>query len=930
MDTKKIVIRGARVHNLKNIDLELPRNKFIVISGLSGSGKSSLAFDTLFAESQRRYMESLSAYSKQFLDLMDKPDVDSIEGLPPAISIDQGINNRSPRSTVGTVSEIYDYLRILYTNIGKVHCTKCDAVLEKQELKQVLSRIKNDFKDKDIMILSPISKNATQNIQKLLSKIKRSNYDLVRIDKEFYSINDAVNLGVNDNSRIDIVIDKIKVEDKRETLSALSDAVSIAIDLSNGYVIVCEKDKDKDFIYSNQLYCLKCDLSFPKFEPRNFSFNSPHGACPECSGLGIKLKIDPELLIPNKKLSLSEGALRLLFKICVNQNIYFKVLEKITGPNKIDMNIAIKDLPKSKIDILLNGTETEEGIISYLEKKYKDTDSEYVKSEVEKCMRTHECLLCHGKRLRQESLAVKVLDKNISEITSLTINEAKKFFEDLAKNKDNALNKKDFEISTRLVKEISSRIKSIHDVGLSYIGLDRTSVTLSGGEMQRLRLATQINSSLSGVLYILDEPSIGLHQKDNYKLINTLKDLKELGNTVVVIEHDRETILCADYVVDVGPGAGEKGGNIIAVGTPSEIMENKKSITGLYLSKKLNIEVPKKLRNGNGKYLEILGASEFNLKNIDVKIPLGKVVCVTGVSGSGKSTLIFDILGRALSNELTRSKDVPGKHKAIHGLENIDKVINIDQSPIGRTPRSNPATYTGVFTYIRDLFAELPESKIRGYNIGKFSFNVRGGRCETCQGNGLIKIEMNFLPDIYVDCEECLGKRYNKDILEIHYKGKDIADVLNMTVSEAIVFFKDKENIYRKLKTLNDVGLGYVKLGQSATTLSGGEAQRVKLASELSRKATGKTLYILDEPTTGLHFDDIKKLIDVLQKLVDKGNSVLIIEHNLDVIKCADWIIDLGPEGGDKGGEIVAQGTPKDVVKVKKSYTGQYLLNLIS
>jgi excinuclease ABC subunit A len=935
MFSKNIIIKGARVHNLKNVDLELPKNKFTVISGLSGSGKSSLAFDTLYAESQRRYMESLSAYSKQFLDLMDKPDVDSIEGLPPAISIGQGSNNRSPRSTVGTVTEIYDYLRLLFARIGKVYCPKCNRLIQKQDLKKITNNIQKKYLNKEIIILAPITKSQKNTNASILKKIKKSSYDLVRVDKDFYTIDEALNLNFNGNKvhQIDIIVDKLKPLSQKKVKNALAEAIATAIDLSNGYLIVYDNQSREENIFSKQLYCPSCDVSFPDIEPRNFSFNSPHGACPKCGGLGIKLKLDPELVIPNSKLSLNQGAIRLLFKISVNQNNYYKILEKAIGDSKIDIDIPVNNLQKKDLDFILYGSKEKdafEGVIPFLEKRYRETDSDYVKSEIEKCMRIHECLTCCGKRLKKESLAVKILDKNISDISSLTIEVAKKFFENIYKQKkDYLLDQKDFQIAEKIIKEIIFRLNSINEVGLNYLTLDRSAVSLSGGEMQRIRLATQINSSLSGVLYILDEPSIGLHQKDNFKLIKTLKNLQDLGNTIIVIEHDRDTILSADYLVDVGPGAGENGGKIISIGTPEQVKKDKNSITGKYLVNKLKIEIPKKSHKGNGKCLEIIGANEFNLKNIDVKIPLGKLVCVTGVSGSGKSTLIFEILGKALANKLTRAKDLPGEYKEIKGLKNIDKVINIDQSPIGRTPRSNPATYTGVFTYIRDLFANLPESKIRGYKLGKFSFNVRGGRCEECQGNGLVKIGMNFLPDMYVECEECRGKRYNSDILEIHYKDKDIAEVLDMTVSEAMLFFKNISNIYNKLKTLNNVGLGYLKLGQSATTLSGGEAQRVKLATELSRKATGKTLYILDEPTTGLHFDDINKLIDVLQKLVDKGNSVLIIEHNLDVIKCADWIIDLGPGGGDKGGEVVAQGTPKDIVKIKKSYTGEYLSKLI-
>lgn len=934
---KKIVIKGARVHNLKNISVDIPRNKFTVISGLSGSGKSSLAFDTLYAESQRRYMESLSAYSKQFFDLMDKPDVDSIEGLPPAISIGQGINNRSPRSTLATTTEIYDYLRLLYARVGDVHCPKCDNLLGIKDLKQIAKETETIFANDVVFVLSPIRRDNQKVDSNLFKKIKKSTYEILKIGDIFYQIEDAIKLDEREyeNKDVYLLINKFNLEKDKYDVNSLIATISTAIDYSNGFMSVIGEKNNFIKSFNNHLYCEKCDYLFPSIEPRNFSFNSPHGACPECAGLGMKLKIDPELIIPNNKLSLSEGGIRLLFKICVNQNIYYKIIENFKKDFGIDLNVPIKNLSKENLSLVLFGNLDKEtglkrgGVIEYLEKKYRETDSEYVKSEIEKCMRSDECMLCHGKRLKKESLSVKISGKDISEITNFNIEEAYKFFSMLGDKNKTSLNKKSFIIAEKIIKEIVARLRSINDIGLGYLSLNRSVVSLSGGEAQRIRLATQINSSLSGVLYILDEPSIGLHQRDNNKLIKTLKKLRDSENTVIVIEHDRETIMSADYIIDVGPGAGENGGKIIFAGTSAEIKKDSKSITGKYLSNKLNVLPTKNKRLGNGKNIEIIGASEFNLKNIDVKIPLGKLVCITGVSGSGKSTLIFEILGKALSYKFTRAKDLPGKHKKILGLEHIDKVINIDQSPIGRTPRSNPSTYTGLFTYIRDLFATLPESKMRGYRLGKFSFNVKGGRCETCQGNGLVKIEMNFLPDIYVECEDCHGKRYNSDILDVHYKDKTIADTLDMTVLEAMKFFSDIPTIYNKLKTLNDVGLSYVKLGQSATTLSGGEAQRVKLATELSRKASGKTLYILDEPTTGLHFEDIKKLIDVLQKLVDKGNSVLIIEHNLDVIKCADWIIDLGPEGGDKGGEIVAIGTPKEVARNSKSYTGKYLKELI-
>ncbi|MBU1202503.1 excinuclease ABC subunit UvrA [Patescibacteria group bacterium] len=942
-----ITIKGAKVHNLKNVDVKIPRNKFVVITGLSGSGKSSLAFDTIYAEGQRRYVESLSAYARQFLDLMDKPDVEQIDGLSPAISIDQRSSSRNPRSTVGTVTEIYDYLRLLFAKIGTPHCHKCGKSLIKMSQKQIVEKIWQLPKEAEFMILSPIVKEKKGDHQQSLKRFKASGYKKIRLDGEFLSIEEADKMVFDKTKKhnIDLVVDHLRLDGMKKTKDRLKQVVDTALDFGNGFVIIYMPKEGENFVFSEFYTCLEHpEVVFSSIEPRNFSFNSPHGACTKCTGLGTKLTVDSELVIPNKKLALAEGAIRPWSRTAANQNWYSAILEAVAKKHKFSTRTPVAKLTKKQLDIILYGTgaekyqvdlensrfnnnhnDTFEGVMPNLERRYRETDSDYIRSEIERYMRVEICEACLGKRLKPESLNIKIVGSNIANISDQNIDDLKVFFADLPKE----LSKNENLIAHQILKEIQIRLVFLENVGLNYLTLDRNASTLSGGEAQRIRLATQIGSSLTGVLYILDEPSIGLHQTDNAKLIKTLKDLRDLGNSVIVVEHDEETILAADHVIDIGPGAGKHGGEIVAEGTPQAIKKNPKSLTGQYMSGKKSIPIPKKYRKGNGKNLAIIGAKAFNLKDLDVNFPLGKFISITGVSGSGKSTLMTEILAKALTKHFYRSKDNPGEHKEIKGLENIDKVIDIDQSPIGRTPRSNPATYTGAFTYIRDLFAELQEAQIRGYKAGRFSFNVRGGRCENCQGDGVIKIEMNFLPNVYVECKECHGKRYNDEALEIHYKGKDISEVLQMTVEEAMIFFRDVPNIFNKLKTLVDVGLGYIKLGQPATTLSGGEAQRIKLATELSRRSSGKTLYILDEPTTGLHFDDIKRLLEVLHRLVDKGNTVLVIEHNLDVIKSSDWIIDLGPEGGDKGGQIVAEGTPLQVAKVKNSFTGQYLAKLL-
>ena len=952
MSTKYIKIRGARVHNLKNINVDIPRDQLVVFTGISGSGKSSLAFDTIYAEGQRRYVESLSTYARQFLGLMDKPEVDAIEGLSPAISIDQRSAGVNPRSTVGTITEIYDYLRLLFSRIGIVHCPNCGKKLFKQNSSNIITEILNQVNEKQkILFLAPITISQQNSKLKNFLAAKLSGLKLFRIngeirDLEKENLKEAELKGIK---KAEIVVAELVYNTKEKELfkEGLSRFVELGLDLGNSQLLVVfeskdGKDKSSEIFFCQHYICPDCKITLSDLEPRNFSFNSPAGACPKCLGLGTRLEVDPNLVIPNKKLTLAQGAIKPWARNFSNQNSYWQLLEAVAKKNNFSLGVPVADLSQKAIDLIFKGSLNVEyeingkkmifpGVLAILTEKYQQTASDYLKNEIEQYMRVFICPDCRGKRLKPVFLAVTVGGLNISAITSQMITNSLSFFENLLKDKNgkDVLSSRDHKIADQAIKEIINHLKYLENVGLSYLTLDRSSTTLSGGEAQRIRLATQLGLSLTGVVYILDEPSIGLHQKDNQKLIDTLKHLRDLGNTVIVVEHDSMTMTAADQIIDIGPGAGQAGGEVVAVGTPTEIKKNKNSLTGKYLAGGLKIPIPKTFRQGSGKFIEIIGASEFNLKNINAKIPLGKFICLTGVSGSGKSTLMLEILVKALTHKFYRAKDLPGKHREIRGIENIDKVIAIDQSPIGRTPRSNPATYTGVFTYIRDLFTQTQEAKLRGYKAGKFSFNAKAGRCETCAGEGLVRIEMQFLPDVYIQCEECYGKRYKAEVLEVHYQGKNIADILDLSVEAAIEFFRKQPIIYAKLKTLYDVGLGYVKLGQPATTLSGGEAQRVKLATELSRRSTGKTLYILDEPTTGLHFEDIKQLLVVLNKLVDKGNTVLIIEHNLDVIKCADWVIDLGPEGGEKGGEIVAQGTPKDIVKVTKSHTGRYLKEVL-
>lgn len=943
-----IAVKGARVHNLKNIDVSLPRDKFVVITGLSGSGKSSLAFDTIYAEGQRRYVESLSAYARQFLGLMDKPDVDSIEGLSPAISIDQKTAPHNPRSTVGTVTEIYDYMRLLYARIGVPHCPDCGHKIKSYTVDEIVKLAMRNCAGKDIVILAPQIRDKKGEHKTVFKKIEKAGFSRLRLDKNIITLEEAVDMSVNKQKKhsIEIVIDRITLTQDKEDQARFAEAIEKALDLGGGLVALLDFEDDKETTYSQTFGCPDCGISLPELEPRNFSFNSPHGACPDCSGLGTKLEIDPELIL-NKNLTIAQGGIKPWTRNAgSSQTWLMRILGTVATKNGFDLNTPIKELGKKQLDVVLYGTggksynvdyesdrfsgelSTEfEGVIPNLERRFNQTESDWVRREIEQYMRVLDCPLCEGKRLKKEILGVKILDHSIIDITQKTIDESKKFFVDLEKN--TKLSQRDKKIALPIIKEMINRLKFLLNVGLNYLTLDRAANTLSGGEAQRIRLANQIGTRLVGVLYILDEPSIGLHQRDNHKLIKTLKQLRDIGNTVIVVEHDEDTMESSDWVIDIGPGAGAHGGEVVFAGTPSQIKKSAKSLTGQYLSGKKSIAIPEKFRPGNGAKIKILGASEHNLKDLDVEIPLGKFVAITGVSGSGKSTLMSDILAKALSKKFYRAKAEPGKHKGIEGLNFINKVIDINQSPIGRTPRSNPATYTGAFTPIRELFASLPEAKIKGYKPGRFSFNVVGGRCEACSGDGMVKIEMQFLPDVYVECDVCHGTRFNKETLEVEYKGKNISDVLHMTVEEAADFFKNIPSIYQKLVTLNEVGLGYIRLGQSATTLSGGEAQRIKLATELARRATGKTLYILDEPTTGLHFEDIQRLLAVLNKLVDKGNTVLIIEHNLDVIKSVDWIIDLGPDGGNKGGEIVAEGTPLDLVKVKKSYTGKFLKKVL-
>lgn len=932
----KIIVRGARVHNLKNLDIDIPRNKLVVITGLSGSGKSSLAFDTIYAEGQRRYVESLSAYARQFLGLMDKPDVDKIEGLSPAISIDQKSASHNPRSTVGTVTEIYDYLRLLFARVGQPHCAVCGKRISGQSVTQMVDQVMSWPESTKIVIMSPMIRDQKGEHRHLFEEVKKSGYQRVRVDGTVMDLSEALNLNLDKKKKhtIEVVVDRIALAGGDRV--RVADSLETALDLGNDTVLI-QKNEKEEILLSSNFACPDGHMNLPELNPRNFSFNSPHGACPDCTGLGTRLEVDPELVIPNQKLTLAEGAIRPWSKTTSRLSWYGKVLQSLAEEYGFSLNAQVRDLPKKFVEVVLYGTGDKkvrvsdesgreymanfEGVIPNLARRYRETDSDYMRSEIEQYMRVKTCPTCKGKRLKPEFLAVTIKEMSIVDVANMSIDEANEFGSSLPKT----LSEKDLKIANQILKEICARLQFLQDVGLNYLTLDRSADTLSGGEAQRIRLATQIGSGLTGVLYILDEPSIGLHQRDNDRLLKTLVHLRDLGNTVIVVEHDQETIEASDWVIDIGPGAGKHGGELVAEGTPAQVAKDKNSLTGKYLSGREEIPVPKNRKKGNGKSIKIVGATEHNLKNVDVEIPLGKFVALTGVSGSGKSTLLNEILAKSLSAYFFNAKEAAGAHKKILGIENVDKVIAIDQSPIGRTPRSNPATYTGVFTYIRDLFAATPEARMRGYKAGRFSFNVKGGRCEVCGGDGVIKIEMHFLPDVYVVCEECKGKRYNKEALDIHYKGKTISDVLEMTVDESHIFFRSVPMIARKLETLSLVGLGYMHLGQQATTLSGGEAQRIKLSSELSRASTGRTLYILDEPTTGLHFDDVKRLLGVLNRLVEKGNTVLVIEHNLDIIKSADWLIDLGPEGGNKGGEVVAVGTPEEVAKVKRSYTGQYL-----
>ncbi|MCX7875772.1 MAG: excinuclease ABC subunit UvrA [Melioribacteraceae bacterium] len=936
MDSK-IIIRGAREHNLKNINLEIPRNSFVVITGLSGSGKSSLAFDTIYAEGQRRYIESLSTYARQFLGQLEKPDVDLIEGLSPAISIEQKSTHGNPRSTVGTITEIYDYLRLLYARVGQVNCYNCGRPVSKQSSDQIVDSIQNDFNEKKIIILAPVVKGRKGHYKELFQDILNDGFIRARVDGEILEISENIKLDRYKTHDIEIVIDRLKVSNN--ALSRIRESIEVALNYGEGNLII--NDGNDDHVYSRNFACMYCGIGFTELAPNSFSFNSPYGYCSECEGLGEKKELDINLIIPDWNKSINEEGLVPLGK---PRNMwFFNQLESIASKFGFTFDTKLKDLTKEQLDILLNGTKEKipfsytysggkevtymhkfSGLLKYIKQNYENTSSSKIRDWAEGYMNTQVCNSCNGGRLRKESLAVTFNGLNIAEVSSLSIEKAKGFFDNIKLKEREAI------ISKQILKEISSRLEFLLNVGLDYLTLSRSARTLSGGESQRIRLATQIGSQLSGVLYVLDEPSIGLHQSDNIKLINSLKNLRDLGNTVIVVEHDRETIENSDYIVDLGPFAGEHGGEVIFSEMTKKILKNKNgksSLTLDYLTHKKKIHFEKERRIGNGKFLELIGASGNNLKNVDLKIPLGTFISITGVSGSGKSSLINETLVKILMKHIYQSKVVPLPYKEIKGLDNIDKIIEIDQSPIGRTPRSNPATYTGLFTHIRDLFSQLPESKVRGYSSGRFSFNVSGGRCEECEGDGLKKIEMNFLPNVYVICEVCNGKRYNRETLEVLYKTKSIADVLDMTVEEALNFFEDFPTLHRKIKALFDVGLGYIKLGQQATTLSGGEAQRVKLATELSKVQTGNTIYILDEPTTGLHFEDVNILLKVLNQLVDKGNTVIVVEHNLDVIKVADYIFDLGPGGGEHGGEIIAQGTPEEIIKNKKSITGKFLIN---
>ncbi|MFZ5391865.1 MAG: excinuclease ABC subunit UvrA [Patescibacteria group bacterium] len=941
----EIIIKGAREHNLKDVDVTIPKNKLVVITGLSGSGKSSLAFDTIYAEGQRRYVESLSAYARQFLGIMEKPDVDKIEGLSPAISIDQKSASSNPRSTVGTITEIYDYLRLLFARVGTPHCPKCHQPISSQTIGQIADQILQIPNKTKIMILAPLIIAQKGEHKNTVAEIKKAGFMRVRVDGEIMTVDEPILIDKQKKHTIEIVIDRLEIEQKdNDFRSRLVESLETALNYGNGLVNILQVDKETVKTFSERFACPTCGINLPEIEPRIFSFNNPQGACPGCTGLGTRLEVDEGLLFPNNNLTIAEGGIGPWSKTSNRQNWHIRILETVAKKNGFNLNTPVKDLSPKAIKIILHGTDektylvknfspygkvrefetTFEGVIPSLMRMHRETTSDYIRQDLEKYMTIKPCPVCEGRRLRPESLAVTIEDKNIIDLTQMNVKSLILFFKQLKFDQEKT------QIARQILKEINERLGFMYDVGLSYLTLHRSANTLSGGEAQRIRLATQIGSTLTGVMYILDEPSIGLHQRDNGKLIVTLKKLRDLGNSIIVVEHDEETMLEADHLIDIGPGAGKHGGKIIAQGKPSEIKNDPKSLTGQYLSGKKSIAIPSGRRKPTGQFIEIKGASEHNLKNVDIKIPLGQFVCVTGVSGSGKSTLIHKILSRYLTQHFYHSKQKPGKFLEINGVENIDKVITIDQSPIGRTPRSNPATYTGAFTIIRDLFAAVPEAKMRGYKQGRFSFNVKGGRCEHCKGDGSIKIEMHFLPDVYVTCPECHGQRYNQEALEIFYKGKTIADILKMTTEEAVIFFKNIPSLETKLKILVDVGLGYLELGQPANTLSGGEAQRIKLATELARRSTNKTLYILDEPTIGLHYADVDNLLKVLGRLIRKGNTVLVIEHNLDVIKTADYIIDLGPEGGDDGGEIIASGTPEEVAEVKKSYTGHYLAKIFN
>ena len=936
MPKQYIKIRGANEHNLKNIDLDIPRNELVVLTGLSGSGKSSLAFDTIYAEGQRRYMESLSSYARQFLGQMEKPDVESIEGLSPAISIDQKSTNRNPRSTVGTVTEIYDYMRLLYARIGIPHCPKCGKEIKKQTIDQMVDQIMELPERSKIQLLAPVVRGRKGEHVKVLDQAKKSGFVRVRIDGNQYELSEEIHLDKNIKHNIEIVVDRLIVRSGIE--KRLTDSIETAMSLGNGLMMVDVTDGEM-LNFSQNFACPDCGISIDEVEPRSFSFNNPFGACPDCFGLGYKMEFDEDLMIPDKSLSINEGAITVLgWQSCTDKGSFSRaILDALAKEYHFSLDTPFEQYPQEIQDVLIRGTGGKEvkvyykgqrgegiydvafeGLVRNVERRYRETFSEASKAEYETFMRITPCSLCKGKRLKQSSLAVTVGGLNIFDATNMSIVDFRTFLDGLS------LSEMQQAIGAQILKEIRARVSFLINVGLDYLSLSRATGTLSGGEAQRIRLATQIGSGLVGVAYILDEPSIGLHQRDNDKLLQTLFHLRDLGNSVIVVEHDEDTMRAADFIVDIGPGAGEHGGNVVAAGTAEEIMQCPESITGAYLSGRIQIPVPKERRKPTG-WLTVKGAAENNLKNIDVKIPLGIMTCVTGVSGSGKSSLVNEILYKALAKKLNRARTIPGRHKCIEGVEQLDKVINIDQSPIGRTPRSNPATYTGVFDMIRDLFASTVDAKERGYKKGRFSFNVKGGRCEACSGDGIIKIEMHFLPDVYVPCEVCGGKRYNRETLEVKYKGKSIYDVLNMTVEEAMKFFENVPSIYRKIATLNDVGLSYIRLGQPSTELSGGEAQRIKLATELSRRGTGKTIYILDEPTTGLHFADVHKLVEILRKLSEGGNTVVVIEHNLDVIKTADYILDIGPEGGDKGGTVIAKGTPEEIARCPQSYTGQYV-----